>query len=145
MWWMTQNVIHQKNLLRYGWPRLDILSSYGEKWWVTKTVTHHLEVVNGQIVHLLLSHNREGFVGGHFDHQPDICSTLLYKSGCYHFEKCHFTVTPNRSLPNPHSGNLGDYLKSSSTFRNLILAVTKPPELSFWKLRFFCNTSPPTP
>ena len=31
----------------------------------------------------------------------------------------------------PHSGNLGDYLKSSSAFRNLILAVTKPPELSF--------------
>ena len=145
MWWMTQSVIHQKNLMRYGWPQLDILSSHGEKWWVTKTATHHLEVVNGQIVHLPSSHNREGLVGGHFDHQPDICSTLLYKSGCYHFEKCHFTVTPNRSLPNPHSGNLGCHLKSSSAFRNLILAVTKPPALSFWKLRFFCNTSPPTP
>ena len=78
------------------------------------------KVVNGQIVHLLLSHNREGLVGGHFDHQPDIRSTLLYKSGCYHFEKCHFTVTPNRLLPNPHSGNLGCPLKSSSAFRNLI-------------------------
>ena len=25
----------------------------------------------------------------------------------------------------------------------LISSVTKPPELSFWELRFFCNTSPP--
>ena len=107
-------------------------------WWVTKTVTHHLEVVNGQIVHLLLSHNREGLVGGHFDHQPDICSTLLYKSGCYHFEKCHFTVTPNRSLPNPHSGNLGCHLKSSSAFRNLIRS---PCWIKFplWELDFSCN------
>ena len=36
-------------------------------WWVTKNVTHHLEVVNGQNVHLPLSHNGESLVGGHFD------------------------------------------------------------------------------
>ena len=35
-------------------------------WWVTKTVTHHLEVVNGQIVHLPPSYNAQILVGDHF-------------------------------------------------------------------------------
>ena len=47
-------------------------------------------------------------------------SLLSRKSGTSHFGKCHFTVTPNRSLPNPQNGNLGDYLKSGYAFRNLI-------------------------
>jgi len=62
-------------------------------WWVTKTVTHHLEVVNGQNVHLPPSHNRECLVGGHFDHQPDNRNALLCKSGCYHFDNSHASVT----------------------------------------------------
>ena len=62
-------------------------------WWITKTVTHHLEVVNGQIVHLPPSHNREGLVGGHSDHQPNNRNALLHESGCYHFDNCHASVT----------------------------------------------------
>ena len=69
------------------------MSSHGEKWWVTKTVTHHLEVVNGQIVHLPLSHNREGLVGDHFDHQPDNRNALLCESGGYHLGNHHIPVT----------------------------------------------------
>ena len=30
MWWMTQSVIHQKNLMRYGSPHVDILTTWGE-------------------------------------------------------------------------------------------------------------------
>ena len=44
-----------------------------------------LEVVNGQIVHLPLNHNRGSLVGDHFDHQPDNRNTLLCESGDYHF------------------------------------------------------------
>ena len=62
-------------------------------WWVTKNVTHHLEVVNGQNVHLPLSHNGESLVGGHFDHQPNNCNALLCKSGGYHFDNHHISVT----------------------------------------------------
>ena len=62
-------------------------------WWVTKNVTHHLEVVNGQNVPLPLSHNGESLVGGHFDHQPNNCNALLCKSGGYHFDNHHISVT----------------------------------------------------
>ena len=62
-------------------------------WWVTKTVTHHLEVVNGQIVHLPPSHNAQILVGDHFDHQPDNRNALLCKSGGYHFDNHHISVT----------------------------------------------------
>ena len=62
-------------------------------WWVTKTVTHHLEVVNGQNVHLPPSHNAQILVGDHFDHQPDNRNALLCKSGCYHFDNSHASVT----------------------------------------------------
>ena len=58
-----------------------------------KTITHHLEAVNGQNVHLPLNHNSGSLVGGHFDHQPDNCNTLLYKSGRYHFDNHHASVT----------------------------------------------------
>ena len=51
------------------------------------------KVVNGQIVHLPLSHNREGLVGDHFDHQPDNRNALLYKSGRCLFDNCHISVT----------------------------------------------------
>ena len=51
------------------------------------------KVVNGQIVHLPLNHNREGLVGDHFDHQPDNRNALLCKSGCYHFDNSHASVT----------------------------------------------------
>ena len=135
MWWMTQNVIHRKNILRYGSPHVDILTTWGKLaaawinvdnlstltpfvlrltstwhfvkprwnlvsadfrylpdycntialWWVTKTVTHHLEVVNGQNIHLPPSHNAQILVGGHFDHQPNNRNALLCESGCYHF------------------------------------------------------------
>ena len=51
------------------------------------------KVVNGQIVHLPSSHNREGLVGDHFDHQPDNRNALLCKSGCYHFDNSHASVT----------------------------------------------------
>ena len=76
MWWMTQSVIHQKNLMRYGsphvdnlstwgklsqpksmcsnwahwlcpcysWPRLDILSSHGEIWWILLFSTYQMTV-----------------------------------------------------------------------------------------------------
>ena len=54
-------------------------------WWVTNTVTHHLEVVNGQNIHLPPSHNAQILVGGHFDHQPNNRNALLCESGCYHF------------------------------------------------------------
>ena len=30
MWWMTQSVIHQKNLMRYGSPHVDNLSTWGK-------------------------------------------------------------------------------------------------------------------
>ena len=30
IWWMTQSVIHQKNLMRYGWPHVDNLSTWGK-------------------------------------------------------------------------------------------------------------------
>ena len=135
MWWMTQNVIHQKNILRYGSPHVDILTTWGKlaaawinvdnlstltsfvlrltttwhfvesRWnlvsadfrylpdycntialcWVTKTVTHHLEVVSGQIVQIPPNCNAQILVGGHSDHQPNNRNTLLCKSGCYHF------------------------------------------------------------
>ena len=62
-------------------------------WWVTKNVTHHLEVVNGQNVHLPLSHNGESLVGDHFDHQPDNRNALLCKSGGSHFDNHHISVT----------------------------------------------------
>lgn len=62
-------------------------------WWVTKTVTHHLEVVNGQIVHLPPSHNAQILVGDHFDHQPDNRNALLCESGGYHFDNHHIPVT----------------------------------------------------
>ena len=62
-------------------------------WWVTKTVTHHLEVVNGQNVHLPPSHNAQILVGDHFDHQPDNRNALLCKSGDYHFGNHHIPVT----------------------------------------------------
>ena len=145
MWWMTQSVIHQKNLMRYGSPHVDNLSTWGKLsqpnskfnvfklstltlsvlqltstwhlvkprwnpvsaafqylpndrntvalWWVTKTVTHHLEVVNGQNVHLPPSHNAQILVGDHFDHQPDNRNALLCKSGGYHFGNHHIPVT----------------------------------------------------
>ena len=54
-------------------------------WWVTKTVTHHLEVVNGQNVHLPPNLNAQILVGDHFEHQPDNRNTLLCESGSYHF------------------------------------------------------------
>ena len=54
-------------------------------WWVTKTVTHHLEVVNGQNVHLPPNLNAQILVGDHFEHQPDNRNTLLCESGGYHF------------------------------------------------------------
>ena len=62
-------------------------------WWVTKTVTHHSEVVNWQIVHLPPSHNREGLVSGHSDLQPNNRNTLLCESGGYHFGNHHIPVT----------------------------------------------------
>lgn len=62
-------------------------------WWVTKTVTHHLEVVNGQNIHLPPSHNAQILVGDHFDHQPDNRNALLCKSCCCHFDNSHATVT----------------------------------------------------
>lgn len=62
-------------------------------WWVTKTVTHHLEVVNGQNVHLPPSHNAQILVGDHFDHQPDNRNALLCESGGYHFGDHHIPVT----------------------------------------------------
>ena len=62
-------------------------------WWVTKTVTHHLEVVNGQNVHLPPSLNAQILVGDHFDHQLDNRNALLYKSGGYHFGNHHIPVT----------------------------------------------------
>ena len=61
--------------------------------WVTKTVTHHLEVVNGQNIHLPPSHNAQILVGGHFDHQPDNRNALLCESGGYHFGNSHASVT----------------------------------------------------
>ena len=42
---------------------------------------------------LPLSHNREGLVGDHFDHQPDNRNALLCKSGGYHFDNHHISVT----------------------------------------------------
>ena len=77
-------------------------------WWVTKTVTHHLEVVNGQNVHLPPSHNAQILVGDHFDHQPDNRNALLCKSGCYHFDNSHASVTllANNALHYPpHTRN----------------------------------------
>ena len=62
-------------------------------WWVTKTVTHHLEVVNGQNIHLPPSHNAQILVGDHFDHQPDNRNALLCKRGCYRFDNRHASVT----------------------------------------------------
>ena len=62
-------------------------------WWVTKTVTHHLEVVNRQIVHLPPGHNAQILVGDHFDHQPDNRNALLCESGGYHFDNHHIPVT----------------------------------------------------
>ena len=52
-----------------------------------------MEVVNGQIVHLPPSHNAQILVGDHFDHQPDNRNALLCKSGCYHFDNSHASVT----------------------------------------------------
>ena len=42
---------------------------------------------------LPLSHNREGLVGDHFDHQPDNRNALLRESGDYHFDNHHASVT----------------------------------------------------
>ena len=42
---------------------------------------------------LPLSHNREGLVGDYFDHQPDNRNALLCKSGGYHFDNHHISVT----------------------------------------------------
>ena len=42
---------------------------------------------------LPLSHNREGLVGDHFDHQPDNRNALLCKSGGSHFGDHHISVT----------------------------------------------------
>ena len=140
---MTLCVIHQKNLMCYGLPHVDKLSTWGKLaaawinvdnlstltpfvlrltstrhfvkprwnlvsadfrylpdycntivlWRVTKTATHHLEVVNGQNVHLPPSHNAQILVGDHFDHQPDNRNALLCKSGGYHFGNHHIPVT----------------------------------------------------
>ena len=49
--------------------------------------------MNGQNVHLPLSHNKRSLVGGHFDHQPDNRNALLCKSGGYHFGNHHISVT----------------------------------------------------
>ena len=49
--------------------------------------------INGQIVHLPPSHNAQILVGDHFDHQPDNRNALLCKSGCYHFDNSHASVT----------------------------------------------------
>lgn len=58
-----------------------------------KTITHHLEAVNVQNVHLPLNYNRGSLVGGHFDHQPDNCNALLCKSGGYQSGDHHISVT----------------------------------------------------
>ena len=42
---------------------------------------------------LPLSHNREGLIGDHFDHQPDNRNALLCKSGGSHFDNHHISVT----------------------------------------------------
>ena len=52
-----------------------------------------MEVVNGQNIHLPPSHNAQILVGDHFDHQPDNRNALLCKSGCYHFDNSHASVT----------------------------------------------------
>lgn len=54
--------------------------------------SHSVEVVNGQDVHLPLSHNAQILVGDHFDHQPDNRNALLCKSGCSHFGNHHISV-----------------------------------------------------
>ena len=55
---MTQSVISQKDLLRYGSPHVDILSSHGEKWWVTKTVTYHSTITEEVWLVVILTINQ---------------------------------------------------------------------------------------
>ena len=81
------------NLVSAGFQYLPNDRNTVALWWVTKTVTHHLEVVNGQNVHLPPSHNEQILVGDHFDHQPDNRNALLRKSGGYHFDNRHKAVT----------------------------------------------------
>ena len=47
----------------------------------------------GQNVHLPPSLNAQILVGDHFDHQPDNRNALLCKSGGYHFDNHHISVT----------------------------------------------------
>ena len=51
------------------------------------------KVVGYENRNLPLSHNREGLVGDHFDHQPDNRNALLCKSGGSHFGNQHISVT----------------------------------------------------
>lgn len=62
------------------------------------TVTWHFvksrwKVVGYENRNLPLSHNREGLVGDHFDHQTDNRNALLCESSCYHFDNRHASVT----------------------------------------------------
>ena len=90
-------------------------------WWVTKTVTHHLEVVNRQIVHLPPSHNAQILVGDHFDHQPDNRNALLCESGGSHFGNHHISVTAKGGcLWQQNNGNV----KIRTPWWNISLTVT---------------------
>ena len=79
------------------------------------------KVVNGQIVHLPLSNNREGLVGGYFDQQPNNRNALLCKIGCYHFDNCHISVTAKGGcLWQQNNGNA----KIRTPWWNISLMVT---------------------
>ena len=50
-------------------------------------------MVRRQNVQISPNCNAQILVGGHFDHQPDNRNALLCKSGCYHFDDRHASVT----------------------------------------------------
>ena len=70
---------------------------------------------------LPLSHNREGLVGDHFDHQPDNRNALLCKSGGSHFGDHHISVTAKGGcLWQQNNGNV----KIRTRWWNLSLMAT---------------------